>query len=341
MSNIITTQAAKLGERFGMEGDGRELVQVLKSTAFKGEVTDAQMAALMVVANQYGLNPFTRELFAFPDKQNGIVPVVGVDGWSRIINSHPQFDGIEFHHADEFVTMPGAKPAPEWIECHIHRKDRSRPVVVREYLDEVYRAPFKGKYGDVTGPWQTHTKRFLRHKAMIQCARLAFGYGGIYDQDEAERIVEASSVKHMGAADVVAPPPEAPKFYDPTEFDKNFPAWSKAIAAGKKTASEVIKTVETKALLTEEQKAKVLSVKKAPAADDVQDVQPKEPPADEVPADEVPAVSYAEVAGKLRAAQDMDALDDAASLIGAVSNPEHRAELAGIFDECAAALSGE
>ena len=25
---------------------------------------------------------------------------------------------------------------------------------------------------------------------MIQCARLAFGYAGIYDQDEAERIVE-------------------------------------------------------------------------------------------------------------------------------------------------------
>ncbi len=30
----------------------------------------------------------------------------------------------------------------------------------------------------------------LRHKAMIQCARLAFGFTGIYDQDEAERIVE-------------------------------------------------------------------------------------------------------------------------------------------------------
>ncbi len=36
------------------------------------------MAALMIVADQYGLNPFTREIFAFPDKQNGIVPVVGV-----------------------------------------------------------------------------------------------------------------------------------------------------------------------------------------------------------------------------------------------------------------------
>lgn len=33
-------------------------------------------------------------------------------------------------------------------------------------------------------------KRMLRHKAMIQCARLAFGFAGIYDKDEAERIVE-------------------------------------------------------------------------------------------------------------------------------------------------------
>jgi hypothetical protein len=30
----------------------------------------------------------------------------------------------------------------------------------------------------------------LRHKALIQCARLAFGFVGIFDQDEAERITE-------------------------------------------------------------------------------------------------------------------------------------------------------
>ena len=30
----------------------------------------------------------------------------------------------------------------------------------------------------------------MRHKAMIQCARLAFGFTGIFDQDEAERITE-------------------------------------------------------------------------------------------------------------------------------------------------------
>lgn len=28
----------------------------------------------------------------------------------------------------------------------------------------------------------------LRHKALIQCARVAFGFSGIYDEDEARRI---------------------------------------------------------------------------------------------------------------------------------------------------------
>lgn len=339
MSNALTTLTRTLATKLDM-GDGADLIDTLKATAFKGEVSDAQMTALLVVANQYALNPWTKEIYAFPDKNNGIVPVVGVDGWSRIINSHPQFDGIEFHHADEFVTMPGAKPAPEWIECHIHRKDRSRPVVVREYLDEVYRAPFKGKYGDVTGPWQTHTKRFLRHKAMIQCARLAFGYGGIYDQDEAERIVEASSVKHMGAADVVAPPAPV-THYDKAKFDGNFAKWAETIATGRKTAADYINFASTRGEpFTEEQKARLLSVKKAPPAADVQDVQPKDPPAT-APNEGAPAVTYADLAGKLRGAQTLDALDDAASLIAAVASDQHQQELEAIYDERAQALGGE
>lgn len=320
MTNALTTLTQTLATKLDM-GDGEGLIETLKATAFKGEVTDAQMTALLVVANQYGLNPWTKEIYAFPDKNNGIVPVVGVDGWSRIINSHPQFDGIEFHHADKLVTMPGGKPAPEWIECHIYRKDRSRPIVVREYLDEVYRAPFKGKYGEVTGPWQTHTKRFLRHKSMIQCARLAFGYGGIYDQDEAERIVDATE-KHMGPADVVQP--AAPAHYPAAEFDKNLPAWRKVIESGKKTADDLIAMVETKGALTDEQKATLRAIKPPQPAADVQDVQPK---------DEAPAFTYAQVADKLAAAADVEQLAEAGSLIGAVSNADHRAELVTLYEQ--------
>ena len=34
----------------------------------------------------------------------------------------------------------------------------------------------------------------LRHKSLIQCSRIAFGFIGIYDQDEAERIIEGQAV---------------------------------------------------------------------------------------------------------------------------------------------------
>lgn len=174
MSTALTTLTTKLATTLGMGADGSELLPVLKATAFKGQVSDAQMTALLVVANQYGLNPWTKEIYAFPDRQNGIVPVVGVDGWSRIINSHDKFDGMDFEQDAESCT------------CIIFRKDRNHPIKVTEWMEECKR--------DGVGPWKSHPRRMLRHKAMIQCARLAFGFAGIYDQDEAERIVEVPKV---------------------------------------------------------------------------------------------------------------------------------------------------
>jgi phage recombination protein Bet len=173
LTTALATLTSRLAAKLDM-GDGTGLMETLKATAFKGQVSDAQMTALLVVANQYGLNPWTKEIYAFPDKNNGIVPVVGVDGWSRIINSHPQFDGMDFEQDGESCT------------CIIHRKDRSHPVRVTEYMAECKRPN--------VGPWSSHPRRMLRHKAMIQCARLAFGYSGIFDQDEAERIVEVKTV---------------------------------------------------------------------------------------------------------------------------------------------------
>lgn len=170
MSNVATLKptslASRMADRFGV--DPSEMMATLKATAFKGQVSDAQMQALMIVADQYGLNPWTKEIYAFPDK-GGIVPVVGVDGWSRIINENSQFDGMDFQQDDESCT------------CIIYRKDRSHPIKVTEWMSECKRP---------TQPWQSHPKRMLRHKAMIQCARIAFGYTGIYDEDEAQRIVE-------------------------------------------------------------------------------------------------------------------------------------------------------
>ena len=189
----------KMAGRYSI--DPTKLMDILKATAFKqsdgGAPSNEQMAALLVVADQYGLNPFTKEIYAFSDKRAGIVPVVGVDGWSRIINEHPASDGFDFKESDELVNPEHGKPCPKWLEVSIYRKDRAHPIVVREYIDEVYRLPFMKDGRVIPGPWQSHTKRMFRHKVLIQGARIAYGFTGIYDEDEAERIVD------MGPADIV------------------------------------------------------------------------------------------------------------------------------------------
>ena len=153
-----------------------KLLAALRATCFKGDVSNEQMIALLVVADQYKLNPFTREIYAFPERGGGIVPVVGVDGWMRIMNENPQFDGVEFVDGDG------------WCECTVYRKDRAHATTVREYVEEVKRD---------TAPWKSHPKRMLRHKTLIQAARLAFGFAGIYDPDEAERIIEGERIDHL------------------------------------------------------------------------------------------------------------------------------------------------
>ena len=241
MTTALSTLTINLAKQFNM-GDGSELQDTLKQTCFKGTtaVTDAQMTALLIVAQQYGLNPFTRELYAFPDK-GGIVPVVGVDGWSRIINSNEKFDGMEFEQTPDSCT------------CTIFRKDRAHPTRVTEWMAECKRPGVK--------PWESHPYRMLRHKAMIQCARLAFGFVGIFDADEAERILESSGQQPMKAIDPATgeiKPKELPTYTDEA-FAKNLPVWRGLIESGRKTANQIIAMVSSKATLSEEQIAMVMA----------------------------------------------------------------------------------
>ena len=243
MSNTaLSTLTQSLSEKLGLGSDGSSLIDTLKQTAFKTKdnapVSDAQMTALLVIANQYGLNPWTKEIYAYPDK-GSIVPVVGVDGWSRIINNNDKLDGVSFTYSDETITHKG-RTAHVWIECSISRNDRKNPTVVREYFDEVKRE------ANFTTPWDTHPKRMHRHKALIQCARIAFGFGGIYDQDEAERILE----KNMGKAETVKPDSQP---YSQDDFNKNIEKWTLAIESEKITADDLIAKIETKGKLSDEQ----------------------------------------------------------------------------------------
>lgn len=266
-STALSTLTSQLANRLSI-GASDDLIETLKATAFKGTVSDEQMTALIVVANQYGLNPWTKEIYAYPS-QTGIVPVVGVDGWARIINNHPEFDGMEFEMDAESCT------------CIMYRKDRSRPIKITEYLDECRNAN--------SIPWKTHPRRMLRHKAMIQCARLAFGFGGIYDKDEAERIVETIDAS-TGEIRQVAPGRKELPAYPQADLERNLEQWGRLVQSGRKTPDEIIAIVGQKGTLSEEQKRAIYALaiidvaeKPAPAPVAAPIEQPTFPPVESDP----------------------------------------------------------
>ena len=149
--------------------DPAKLLVTLKSTVFS-KASDDEIIALVLTANEYGLNPFLKEMYAFPAKGGGIVPIVSVDGWNKMLLRQPSFDGIEF----EFQEGEDAKP----ITCTatVYIKDRSKPVKITEYFQECYRN---------TETWNNMPHRMLRNRTLCQAARLAFGFAGVYNPDEA------------------------------------------------------------------------------------------------------------------------------------------------------------
>jgi len=161
-----------MADKYQLEPD--QFAKTVRATCGMPTATAEQFAAFLIVAKTYNLNPVLREIWAFPSRAGGIVPIVSIDGWANLVNSHPQCDGFEFETVHDGEDMG--------ITCKLFRKDRSHPVSVTEWLSECARP---------TDPWKTMRRRMLRHKAFIQAARLAFGLAGIYDEDEGRVIAEA------------------------------------------------------------------------------------------------------------------------------------------------------
>ncbi len=195
MNQIVPVQKRSLvdsmASRYDMEPAA--FVSAIKATVIKGDCSNEQFAAFLMVAKEYKLNPLTKEIYAFPDR-GGIQPIVSIDGWMNLINSHPQFDGMEFQDSN------GDDGKLYSVECRIYRKDRARPVSVIEYMSECFRQ---------TDPWKKWPNRMLRHKAAIQAARYAFGFSGIMEPDEYDRMKDVSPQVKTVIADPLSDEPIA------------------------------------------------------------------------------------------------------------------------------------
>ena len=109
---------------------------------------------------KHGLDPFADEIAIYQYEDAHWQAFITIDGWSKLINSHPAFSGISFTESEELING-----VPAWMGCAIYRNDRVVPIEVKEYLCEIQTEH---------SIWKDMPRRMLRHRVIAQCARLAF-----------------------------------------------------------------------------------------------------------------------------------------------------------------------
>lgn len=335
----------------------QELVTVLQSSLYPGAKLES-IKMVLGYCKASGLDPMKKPVHIVPMKvstgkkddrgwdiketRDVIMPGVGM--YRTEASRTGQYAGVsepEFgptqeleYTADSWVDRPDGSGRqkrsekktlryPEWCRVTVERivDGVPRPFTAKEFWLENYAT--RGSDGAPNEMWTKRPYAQLAKCAEAQALRKAFPdtTGAQPTADEMEgRDMDEPRERHMGNAEVVGAPPAPPAPYPDEAFTTNLPAWRKAIAAGKKTADDVIATVESKAPLTEAQKAAI----RGAASAVIDDAKPAQQAAG-------PAVSYAVVADRIHQAGNADELAVAGDLIGEVADPQQRAELNAMY----------
>lgn len=306
MNALVQHEARAIGAPVHSFEDMERMANVLAQSGLFGVKNPVQALALMLVSQAEGEHPMS------------------VAGDYDII----QGKGTRKTHSvlARFQAMGGKV---EWHELSHTRAEAtfSHPKGGSLRIDWTIE---QAKQAGLTGKdnWKGYARAMLRARLIAEGVRAVYpaAIGGWQVPEEAmgpQLDTPQPTERHMGAADVVGappspPPPPALPAYAADAFNKNLPAWTKLIQSGKKTANDVIATLETKATLSDEQRAAINALAK------VEDAKPR--------------MTYAQVADALNAAQDADALSTAALGIEAVADEQQRAELTAIYERRSAEL---
>lgn len=169
---------------------------------------------------------------------NGRPAIWGDAMWALVV-SHPEFEGFRDENTDTQSTV--------WL------KRRGQGEIMRSFsLEDAKKAGLQGKQG----PWTSNPKRMMQMRARAFAARDLFpdALKGIKSVEEV-RDYGPEPEKDMGPAEVVAPVNQDTRQECSAEkFAENQSAWRQLIITGKKSVSDLITTLETKTILTEDQK---------------------------------------------------------------------------------------
>lgn len=144
-------------------------LKALRNTIAPG-LTDAEFELFCETCKATGLNPITKEIWAI--KAGGRLQIMsGFNGFLKIANSHPQYDGMEVD-----ITVD-KENRPLVAQARVYRKDRKYPSVGVALMSE-----FRGN----TPIWQKMPSVMLSKVAKSHAIREAFSIelAGLYTPEE-------------------------------------------------------------------------------------------------------------------------------------------------------------
>jgi phage recombination protein Bet len=188
-------------------------VQLIKDTVAQN-ATDDELKIFLHLAQTYGLDPFAKEIW-FIKYNKGQAPSIFTsrDGYLKIANAHPAFDGIVsdvVRQGDRFQVKPGSvehaygdKRGPiTGAYALVFRKDRQYPVYVFAPFDE---------YNAGNNPtWRKYPSAMILKVAEAMALKRAFSISGLVTREELDASDEprTAPVANANVRALPAPTPE-------------------------------------------------------------------------------------------------------------------------------------
>ena len=199
------------------------------------------------------------------------VPMPGI-GLYRIqaerTKNYAGADAAEFgpEVTETLITKGGAKidfTFPEWCKYTVYKQMAGGKIVSYTAI-EYWKENYANEGGNSTAPnsmWKKRPRAQLAKCTEAQVLRKAWpevGQEATAEEMEGKAYVEAKDVTPTYSAPIEETVEIA--YYPAQSFDKNFPKWEQAILNNRKTANEVIAMIESKGVLIETMKNKILEV---------------------------------------------------------------------------------
>jgi hypothetical protein len=200
----LVLASTQLAERLGVEKS--MMIETIKQQCFRNvrpdQVTDAQLASYISIAAGLQLNPLIPGMmYAYPERNGGITPIVGPDGVMKKLSELP---GVTYECA---VFPEDVLQRPTHATCNIYVEGKERPYA--------YTAVFSEWEVGNNPNWKARPRHMIWLRAIKQCARQVI-HGLPMDEDEARsagiiNVTPENETPTTPAPERAAPPARATK----------------------------------------------------------------------------------------------------------------------------------